>query len=173
MTVIARSLLPLLFALLLAGGCSGDDGNERASSAGVNHEATVAAGVNEVARQLLAEADPATAPGQALELTRVVVPAGARLAPHTHPGPQMAVISEGVLTYSVISNQVTVARAAGTSNAKTDTVAAGTTTELRAGDVVSETPGMAHTARNSGSTPVVIYLSSLFPQGAPASSPAP
>jgi len=83
------------------------------------------------------------------------------------------VISEGVLTYSVISSQVVVTRAAGTSTAKNETVAAGSTTELRAGDVVSETAGMQHTARNAGTTPVVIYLSSLFPQGAPASSPAP
>ena len=33
-------------------------------------------------------------------------------------------------------------------------------------------PGMVHTAKNAGKIAVVIYLSSLFPDGAPASSPA-
>lgn len=173
MTVILKPLLPLLIAALLVVSCSDDD-SAGSPASGVNHEATVAAGVTgDAVRQILAETNPTTSPGQALLLTRVVVPAGQTLAPHTHPGPQMAVISEGVLTYSVISNQVTVTRAAGTATAKTETVAAGSTTELRAGDVVSEATGMQHTARNAGTTPVVIYLSSLFPQGAPASSPAP
>lgn len=173
MIAILKPLLPLLVAALLVSACSGDDdGNENAAP-GVNHEATVAAGATEVARQILATSNPTTAPGQELVLSRVLVPAGDVLAPHTHPGVQMAVISEGVLTYRVITEQVTVVRAAGSSGARNETVAAGTTTQLRAGDVVIESPGMQHTAQNDGTTPVVIYLSSLFPAGAPASSPAP
>src|SRR5690606_27333879 len=113
----------------------------------VNHEATVAAGASEVTRQVLAASNPTSAPGQELTLSRVLVPAGEVLAPHTHPGTQMAVISEGVLTYRVISEQVTVMRAAGTSSERSETVSAGNTTQLRAGDVVIETPGMQHTAQ--------------------------
>ncbi len=159
---------------MLVAGCSDDESDAPSAGIGVNHEATVAAGVSgDAVRQILVESNPTTATGQTLLLTRVVVPAGQTLAPHTHPGPQMAVVSEGVLTYSVISDQVTVTRAAGSTSARTETIAAGTTTELKVGDTVNETAGMQHTARNAGTTPVVLYLSSLFPQGAPASSPAP
>jgi quercetin dioxygenase-like cupin family protein len=57
-------------------------------------------------------------------------------------------------------------------NSSAATYSSGQTLELGVGDTVSETTGMVHSARNAGSGPVVIYLSSLFPTGAPASSPA-
>src|SRR5690606_32243434 len=144
--------------VLGAAACGGDDDDSNAS---------VAEGVTQVERQLLGEMTSDTAPGQLLELTRVIVPAGQGLAPHTHPGPQMGVVVEGTLTYSVFGGEVTIIRAAATANQTEEKYGPGQTIELKPGDVLVEPPGMEHTGRNDGDEPVVIYLSSLFPEGEP------
>jgi quercetin dioxygenase-like cupin family protein len=130
-----------------------------------------AEGVTQVARQLLAEVSPDTAAGQLLELTRVVIPPGQSIAPHTHPGPQLAVIVNGTLTYTVIDGEVTVTRAAETGSQTVETHGSGSTFDLAPGDVIQETAGMVHEAINETDEIVIIYLSSLFPEGAPAASP--
>jgi quercetin dioxygenase-like cupin family protein len=157
-----KPLLPLLVAGLVIAGCGGDD-NDGGSSVTKN--------VSEVTRQILATSNASTAPGQSLELTRVIVPPKQALAPHTHPGPQLAIIEEGTLTYTIIKGSVQVTRSAATAGAKTETASAGQTIELATGDTIVETPGMEHEAKNNTDKPIVIYLSSLFPQGAPPSSP--
>ena len=160
MKPILKLLVPLLAAGLFVAGCGGDDS-----------PASPAGGITQVTRQVLAESSAQAAPGQSLGLTRVIIPAGQDIAPHTHPGPQLAVISEGTLTYTVLKGQVQVFRAVGTAGAKAETASAGQTVLLNVGDSIIETPGMEHTAKNATRGPVVIYLSSLFPQGAPPSSP--
>ncbi|MGE0057071.1 MAG: cupin domain-containing protein [Dehalococcoidia bacterium] len=162
MKTLLKPLLPLLVAGLVIAGCGGDDKDDAPS---------VSAGITEVTRQVLAQSTATTAPGQSVELTRVIIPAKQSLAAHTHPGPQLAIIEEGTLTYTIIKGSVQVTRAAGTSGAKTETASAGQTVELKAGDSLIETPGMEHEAKNNTDKAIVIYLSSLFPQGAPPSSP--
>ena len=153
-----RFLAPVLLAAGVMLAACGDDGDDPPPS--------VADGVTEVVRQLIAEASPETAPGHVLELTRVIVPAGESLAPHTHPGPQLAIIVAGTLTYTVIDGEATVTRAAATDSEADETYASGDTFELRAGDALTEPPLMLHQAANEGNEPVVIYLSSLVPEGA-------
>jgi quercetin dioxygenase-like cupin family protein len=153
-----RFLAPmLLVASLLLVACGDDD----------EPTPSVAEGVTEAERQLLAEASPETAPGQTLELTRVVVPADQGLAPHTHPGPQLAIIASGTLTYTVIDGEATVTRAAGTDASEVVTYSSGDRFELREGDSIIEAPLMVHEASNDTDELVIIYLSSLFPAGAP------
>ncbi|MPZ48097.1 MAG: hypothetical protein GEU75_02085 [Dehalococcoidia bacterium] len=147
---------------LAIGACGGDDGPGATSTGD---------GYTEVVRQMLQSVTTDTAPDQLVELTRVIIPAGKGIASHTHPGPQVAVIVEGTLTYSVQQGSVQVMRDSWSASPKPETIAAGGAVDLRPGDSLVETPGMVHTAQNSGSTPVVIYLSSLFPEGAPPSSP--
>jgi quercetin dioxygenase-like cupin family protein len=139
--------------------CSGDD-DDVATPLG-------AEGVTQVVRQLLAETNPDTAEGQTLQLTRVIIPPGQSIAAHTHPGPQLAVIVNGTLSYTIIEGEVTVKRAAATDSQTEETYASGETVELRPGDVVQETAGMVHSAINETDEIVIIYLSSLFPIGAP------
>jgi quercetin dioxygenase-like cupin family protein len=158
--MLLKPLLPLLIAGVVIAGCGGNDGGS-----------SVTKGVNEVTRQLLASTTASAAPGQSLELTRVIVPPHESLAPHTHPGPQMAVIERGTLTYTVLKGEVEVTRAAGTTSARTETASSGQTIDLKAGDSLIEPAGMEHEAMNTTGKPIVIYLSSLFPQGAPPSSP--
>jgi quercetin dioxygenase-like cupin family protein len=154
--MILAAVLALVFA-----ACGGDgdvipQGGEQAGA--------------EVTREVLQSGFSAAAPEQQLELTRVVIPPGKEIAPHTHPGPQLALIVEGTLTYSVVSGEVRVTRS-GSDTA--ETIAAGQTEDIEPGDSLAEGPGMVHTARNAGADPVVIHISALFPLGVPASSPVP
>ena len=151
----------LLAASLLLVACSDDDDDLPPSVAG---------GVTEVVRQVMAEASPDRAQGQLLELTRVIVPSHESLPPHTHPGPQLAFIVSGTLTYTVIDGEVTVTRAAGTDSQEIVAYNSGDSFELREGDSISETAKMVHEAANEGDEPVIIYLSSLFPEGQPPAS---
>ena len=121
--------------------------DERASRAN-----SVAAGITEVQRQLLGESTSPTAPGQLIELTRVIVPVGQQLATHTHPGPQLAVISEGYADLHDRQRPVQVTRAAGTSEAKNETASAGQTIDLKPGDALIEPTGMEHSARRTTAT---------------------
>jgi quercetin dioxygenase-like cupin family protein len=156
------SFVPIVLLLGLSASACGDDDQPQSA----------AAGITATTRQVLNAATSDRAPGQEIGLSRVIVPAGAEIAPHTHPGTQLAFIAEGTLTYTVYSGEVAVTRSAGLSAAANEVVAAGSTTKLNAGDSLVERPGMQHSAKNEGKTPVVIYLSSLFESGVPASSPA-
>jgi quercetin dioxygenase-like cupin family protein len=119
-----------------------------------------------------------TAPGQRLGLWRVVIPAGAGLPPHWHPGYQLARIESGTLDYTVLTGTLVVLRPTG----GTLTVDAGETYRIEAGTTIVEQPGAEHSAQNAGDVPVVIVLATLFEDGAepailveepsPAASPA-
>jgi quercetin dioxygenase-like cupin family protein len=151
----------VVVALLLA-ACGDDDDDESGWSAFST----------EIVRKVVEAGEPESAPGQLLELTRVIIPGGMEIAPHTHPGLQLAVVVQRALTNSVIEGEVQVTHDAGTEQARTVTVGAGETVELTPGSAVMEVPGMVHMARNDGKVAVVVHLSSLFPVGAPASSSA-
>src|SRR3712207_3251588 len=63
------------------------------------------------AREALAQVvNPRGAPGRTLGLSRVTVPAGTALAPHRHPGYQIAYIQRGTLTYTVRTGVVRIYR---------------------------------------------------------------
>jgi quercetin dioxygenase-like cupin family protein len=159
---MTRALLAAVIVAAVIGGlaCGDDDGSSGGTSGQVTREILAALGSLE------------HAPGQELGLSRVVVPPGEAIAPHTHPGVQMAFIAEGTLTYTVHTLEAVVTRRAGATDARSERVAAGSTVELNPGDSLIEIPGMVHEAKNNGATAVVIYLSSLFEEGAPASSAA-
>lgn len=132
--------------------------------------ASPADGVTAVTRQLVVSDEPATAPGEQLGLSRVIIPAGVKLDPHTHPGPQLSLITEGTLTYTVFQGQATVFRDAAGPDPKKEVITAGQTVEIHTGDSLLEPAGIVHTGRNDGKTPVVLYSTSLFTDGAPAST---
>lgn len=112
------------------------------------------------------------APGRELTLTRVRVPAGAQLPPHRHLGTQVARIAKGTLTYTVLKGSVTVCRGAADGSEKVvRKIRAGQTGKIRTGQWIVEQPNVHHRARNDGPGPVIIYLATLFPRGAPPSVP--
>jgi quercetin dioxygenase-like cupin family protein len=124
-------------------------------------------------RQALAQVvKPRGAPGRTLGLSRVTIPARTALAPHRHPGYQIAYIERGTLTYTVRTGVVRIYRGAADASPRlVGTVRAGQTGRVRAGEWVVERQGDVHFGANRGRRPVVILLATLFTTGSPASIP--
>ena len=135
--------------------------------------AQTAGGPQPVVREALAQdVNPAGGKGRTLGLSRVDVQPGAKLALHRHPGVQIARIDEGVLTYAVVTGAVSVWRGNPEVKAtKVRTIGAGETAPIRAGQWIVEKPGTIHRAANRGKRTIVIYISSLFRNGAPPAIP--
>jgi quercetin dioxygenase-like cupin family protein len=110
---------------------------------------------------------PDTAPGQRLGLWHYTIPARTALVPHRHPGWQIARITRGTLTYTILAGTATVVRA----NGEQQSPAAGQTIKLVTGDTVIENPGLEHFGANEGPEPVEIYASSLLADGEPVAIP--
>lgn len=120
-----------------------------------------------VLREILAQDnDPPGAPGRLLTLVRYTIAPGAELAPHRHPGVQMASIVSGTLTYEVVSGSATVQRAVGPDGvpASVEQLRGPAETTLGPGDVVVEVGEMLHYGANRTASPVVI-LATLITEG--------
>ena len=115
-----------------------------------------------VASEVLGSAEPDEVPNPDLSLSRVTFMPGAETPVHYHPGTEIGYVVQGALTYTVFEGEAEVFRAAGGEN---EIVLPGATVVLEVGDGVIEPAGMIHQGRNEGDTPMVIYISSLFPEG--------
>jgi quercetin dioxygenase-like cupin family protein len=126
-----------------------------------------------VVREALAQSDaPKGAKGRTLALSRVVIQPGAKIPLHHHPGTQVSYVDKGTLTYSVESGSVKVMKGASDQHPEVvRRIKAGETGRILAGRWIVEQPNEKHHAANAGKKPVVIYLSTLFPEGAPPSIP--
>lgn len=153
----------IMFAMAVGGWMSGA---HRPEAAALQVDGTPVATVSAIANEVLVHASPVAIADPELALGRVTLLAGAVLPPHYHPGTQIAVIVQGTLTYTVFSGTIELYRHSSTSDAP-ETISAGETVEVRSGDALIETPGSVHQGRNIGATPVVIYLSTLFPADSP------
>ena len=124
-------------------------------------------------REALAQVvNPRGAAGRTLGLSRVTIQARTALAPHRHPGYQIAYIERGTLTYTVRTGVVRIYRGAADASPRlVGTVRAGETGRVRAGEWVVERQGDVHFGANRGRRPVVILLATLFTTGSPASIP--
>lgn len=124
-------------------------------------------------RTALAQSDKVQgAPGRTMVLSRVVVEPGAKLALHHHLGTQISRIAAGTLTYTVRKGSAVVSEGdAEKDPRRVRTIAVGQTARVKAGQWLVEQPSDIHEAANRGSTPVVIYLSTLLKSGSPPSSP--
>lgn len=140
---------------------------------GGDDSATSATSAPEAKRDAMAQtARVQGAPKRELVLSRVVVPAGAKLALHHHLGTQVARIESGVLTYTVQDGSVVVSRGQSDANPTVvRTIEAGQTGRIEAGEWIVEQPSDIHRAANNGSKPVVIYLATLLKAGAPPATP--
>jgi hypothetical protein len=108
---------------------------------------------------------PRGAPGRTLGLSRVTIPPHTALAPHQHPGYQIAYIQRGTLTYTVRTGVVPIYR--GPADAAPRRVRT-----LRAGEWLVERQGDVHFGANRGRRAVVILIATLFTNGSPPSIPA-
>jgi quercetin dioxygenase-like cupin family protein len=112
------------------------------------------------------------APGRTMVLSKVVVQPGAQLALHHHLGTQVSRVVSGTLTYTVRQGSAVVRSGEADQSPKlVRRIAAGQTARIRPGQWLVEQPSDVHEAANRGSTPVVIYLSTLLKTGAPPATP--
>ncbi len=111
---------------------------------------------------LATDVDPPGAEGRTLSLVRYTVPPGARLAPHLHRGVQLARITSGRLTYTVVEGTAIVRRQGASAD---EAVTGPATTVLRAGDAVTEVDGMIHFGADDTDEPVVIEATLLTVDG--------
>ena len=128
-----------------------------------------------VVREILAQMDNAPgAPGRRLTLVRYTIAPAAQLAPHVHPGVQVASITSGVLTYEVVSGTVTIQRKVSANGvpASTEHLTGPARTTLGRGDVVFEEGQMVHFGANMTSEPVVI-AATLITEGSDLAVPIP
>ena len=154
-------LLALAIALLLTTGFAG--AVEAAQSAATPSATPDAPAV---VREVINEGAPASAPGMALQLVRYTIPGNIALPAHTHPGMQVNVIESGTLTYTVVEGEAHITRADGT----VETLSSGETTDLTAGDTLTEPEGMIHFGVNNQDEPIVILTASLFTAADPPST---
>ena len=159
----ARRMLPVLVLVALlpaaAAAARSLDGAQRAPAP---------------TRQALAQVvNPRGAPGRTLGLSRVTIPAHTALAPHHHPGYQIAYIQRGTLTYTVRTGVVRIYRGpADASPRLVRALRAGETARIPAGEWLVERQGDVHFGANRGRRAVVILLATLFTNGSPSSIPA-
>jgi hypothetical protein len=137
---------------------------------------TTTSGSEAVVREILAQMDsPPGAPGRRLTLVRYTIAPAAQLAPHIHPGVQVASIVSGTLTYEVVSGTVTIQRDVGPNGLPvvTENLTGPARTTLSARDVVFEEGQMVHFGANMTSQPVVIAATLITEMGSDLAVPVP
>jgi quercetin dioxygenase-like cupin family protein len=159
---LRRALAPALVIVLAALGlvACGGSGSTPAPGADAAATTTAAGGdaVEPVVKEVLAQdATPPGAPGYTLTLMRYTIAPGAQLAPHVHPGVQMASIDRGTLGYTIVSGTAEVRRA----GSQPAPVTGPTHLDLGPGDSVVEPFDMVHFGANEGAEPVVITATLL------------
>jgi quercetin dioxygenase-like cupin family protein len=156
---IAAAASPL--AIVLAWWLVGATANSHAEEATPVPAAPVV-----ISSEFFASASPVPVDNPELSIARVTIMPRAVIPVHHHPGTQIGVVVQGTLTYTVYTGAVEWRHASDTEGSSS-LITAGQTVQIPAGDAVIETPSSIHQGRNDGDTPVVIYLSTLFPAGAP------
>jgi len=117
--------------------------------------------------RVLARIEPATAPGQELQLVRVDVAPGATVAPHTHPGTIALCLESGSFDFGIVEGTATVTRAATAATPEAAEQLADAETVLAPGDCVTfDASHTVHTLRNTGG-PAVIWQAQLYAIGEP------
>jgi quercetin dioxygenase-like cupin family protein len=155
-----RAWLVVLLALpLLIAGLAGVAAQDATPA-----PATPASGA--VVRDVLAEATPAAAPEDALQLVQYTIPPHIQLPAHTHPGMQVSTVVSGTLLYTVVAGEARVTRADGT--VETITPERGEVA-IEAGDALVEPAGMVHFGRNGGDEEIVLLTASLLEADEPPS----
>ena len=124
--------------------------------------------------QVLGNAAPASAEGQALTLVRAYFGVGGGIGPHTHPGTLVVVVEEGQFGVTLEEESdmgMMVMRASGdaATPAAEEMLTVGQEAVLEPGDWFIET-GMVHSARTVGDEPVEVTFTGLTTAGEPLTS---
>ncbi len=157
-----RVALALVGAVLLGAGLL----TQPDSPISLASQATPEAAPMVITSEVLGRATPAAVENPELALGRVTIMPGAAIPIHYHAGTQIGTVVQGELTYTVFTGEIAWYRAE-SPLADASIIGPGETVTVRTGDTLVESPGSVHQGRNDGDGPLVIYLSTLFPAGAP------
>jgi len=169
-------MIPRTFAALAVAGLLGAGIAARAPQSAptaLARQATPAADVyNAITSTVVIEGWPVPVTQPELSLAMVTIPPGASIGEHDHPGTQISTVTQGTLTYTVVTREALMRPAGSPPDAPFKPIRAGRTVDLTVGDALMEFPGQIHKAENRGDEPVVLWLATLFPDGAPRAIPA-
>lgn len=155
--VVASLALVLLGVLIVAA-----PGMTRAQ----NSTPSAAAAVKKTA---LGQFESAVAPGRTLLLQERTFPAGSDSGAHPAPGPVVLYVESGTVTFSVIDGAAMVTKSGSTA---AQTLAAGNSVQLSAGDAVTYDQGVVHDVKNTGTETAVTIEARLNPTAAATPAPA-
>ncbi len=162
---MVRRLVLAAAVLCVAGGCASGASDASSSSTSGATSGTVdgATGTTvAVDKHVLAtQVDPPGAPGMTLTLIEYTIAPGAKLSPHIHPGIQLASITSGELTYTVLEGTVVRTLADGS----VQDLVGPTTVTLEPGDAVAEVGDAVHFGANDTDEPIVITATLLTEDG--------
>jgi len=102
-------------------------------------------------------------PNRIFELVQYIVPAGIGTPVHWHPGMQIGKITNGVLTYTVVTGAAKIVR----KNGSEEILEEGKSTQIFPGESLLEPEGMIHMGKNETDTNVVILASCFFEKDKP------
>lgn len=157
----------LIAAVIIFGTALSNQGSASVSLA--QHATPEAGSPVVISSEVLGRAVPVAIEDPELALGRVTIMPGAAIPTHSHPGTQIGVVAQGELTYEVFTGEIRWHRGDDPAG-QPSVIGPGATVVVRPGDALVETPGSIHQGRNAGDVPLVIYLSTLFPVGAPRST---
>ena len=164
MTRLRITLAALATSGLLLGACSSSStANESTSSTSTT---SASPGEGKFTRVILAQSEPANAPGQTLYLQKVIFGPHAVIPLHHHEGFQESTVTTGNLNYTVVEGSAGLRLASGA----TSTINAGSTVVLHPGDTLLEYETTIHKAANTTNKVVELIISSLLTTGAPLST---
>ena len=118
---------------------------------------------------MLGQGEPANAPGNGLELDRVTIAPGGTIPTHVHPGAYVLDVESGDFSFTVVKGDAQFTKAGSTAPQE---LQAGVETVGHAGDAFYENGGVVHTARNAGTTPVVLLTAGLLADDEPSLQPS-
>jgi quercetin dioxygenase-like cupin family protein len=132
-----------------------------ARATSVAQEATPA---QPIVNEVLARGLPNDAPGKVLQLERYTFAPDAVIPTHTHPGAYLIYVESGDFGFTVIKGDAEITHAGAT---EAEPIQAGAEVVAHQGDALFENGGVVHSARNAGTTPVVVYTAALLDTNQP------
>ena len=111
---------------------------------------------------------PNDAPGKVLQLERITISPDASIPTHTHPGAYVIYVESGDFGFSVIKGEAEITHAGAM---EPEPIAAGSEVIAHTGDTLFENGGVVHSARNAGTTPVVVLTAALLAADEPSLQP--
>ena len=107
---------------------------------------------------VLAKGSPVDAPGKMLQLERYTLAEGASMPEQSRPGAFVVYVQQGLFAFAVVEGEAAVTKAG---SPRSDIIEAGTEVIAYPGDEIFINGGVVHTARNAGSTTVVVLTAAL------------